>query len=64
MDIGDIKTVVALWTKVTIVDMNGDRLYAGKAEDIPHTLFDMSVEGLEPCYDYNRDEVYLWIEVL
>ena len=64
MGIGEVKTVVALWTRVTVVDMIGDRLYAGKAQDIPRDMLDMVVEGLEPCHDYNRDEDYLWIEVL
>lgn len=57
IDIGHIKT------RVTIVDTLGYRLYDGKAEDIPRDMLDM-VEELAPCHDYNRDEDYLWIEVL
>lgn len=64
MDIDDIKAVVGLLTQVTIVDTLGDRLYAGKAEDIPRDMLDMMVEGLAPGHDYHNGMDFLWIEVL
>lgn len=64
MEVWDMLVLLPFDTWLRIVDLSGRVLFAGKRQDVPVDVRDMSVERFAPCHEHITDSDFLWIEVL